>query len=203
MICTKCGNEKDIKEFAKSSYTKSGYKNWCRACNKQIKDEWNKTLDGVIQTIWDSQRSSCKDRGHPLPSYTKEEFFAWMKSQDNLISLYEGWINSNYNRWYKPSVDRLDVFKSYSFDNIQLVTWGENIKLAHQSKAAGTANWDKYKPVVQFNLETKEVVKEYLTLNIAARESNIPQPNIWKVCNKQRLSAGGFYWEYKQNNEPI
>jgi hypothetical protein len=50
-------------------------------------------------------------------------------------------------------------------------------------------------------MQCKSVIRsdgvEFESLHIAARVSNISVGDICKVCRKQRKTAGGFGWEYK------
>ena len=41
------------------------------------------------------------------------------------------------------------------------------------------------------------VIKEYESIAIASRETNIKAPHICNVLKGIRKSAGGFQWEYK------
>jgi hypothetical protein len=50
------------------------------------------------------------------------------RGKNNFYELYNNWIDSGYKKSDKPSVDRIDDYKGYSFDNIQLMTWKENNK---------------------------------------------------------------------------
>jgi len=52
--------------------------------------------------------------------------------QPNFEELYNNWVKHGYDKWYKPSVDRLNDDKGYSFSNIQLVTWKENSDKQHK-----------------------------------------------------------------------
>jgi hypothetical protein len=49
----------------------------------------------------------------------------------NFKVLYKNWVKSGYEKNFRPSVDRLDSTKGYSFDNIRLVTWKENNNANH------------------------------------------------------------------------
>lgn len=45
--------------------------------------------------------------------------------------LYNNWKNNNYNKDLTPSVDRINPYKPYLKDNIQIMTWAENNKKSH------------------------------------------------------------------------
>lgn len=52
-------------------------------------------------------------------------------------------------------------------------------------------------PILQYDL-TGVLIKEWSCGQDAARELNLNQRNISTVCNKKRLTAGGFYWSFKE-----
>ena len=87
-----------------------------------------------LTRVWMSQRHVSEKRGHQPPAYTKQELGEWIKSQPNFQELFDKYIESGFDSWLKPSVDRLDDNKGYSFDNIQLITWKENHDKGIQSK---------------------------------------------------------------------
>lgn len=199
--CRFCNKTKDISEFNKSKSHLDGYEWKCRACKKIHKDTWSKTKIGVIKTIYSSQLDSSKRRNHPNPSYTQQEFIEWMQGQKLFDYYYDNWVNSGYKKAYKPSVDRLDDFKPYSFDNIQLTIVLGNQAHAIQDKQAGIGTQGKqtYK-VRAINLKTGEMEifpsSSYAVKALALRGIPVNRQNIQKVCHGQRPQCGGFHWEY-------
>lgn len=65
-------------------------------------------------------------RGHHLPKYTKQELKVWCFNQSIFHKLYTEWAKGRYYKMLKPSCDRLDNSKSYTFDNLRIVTFKEN-----------------------------------------------------------------------------
>lgn len=53
------------------------------------------------------------------------------------------------------------------------------------------------KPVLQFSKDG-ELIAEYFGAREAARRLDIVPSSIIECCNKQRKSAGGFVWQYKE-----
>ena len=80
----------------------------------------------VTGEIYQNQKYNSKIRGHDKPKYTLKEFRDWFSIQPNKDQLWIAWIESRYDKWSKPSVDRLDISKGYSFDNIELVDFKTN-----------------------------------------------------------------------------
>lgn len=51
------------------------------------------------------------------------------------------------------------------------------------------------RPVLQ--ILNGRVIEEYYSTQEASRQTNIPQANIYKVCNCERKRAGGYEWRFK------
>ena len=99
--------------------------------NKQAlarKAKWraedNRTL--YYRTVYQSQKTNSRHRGHDEPTYTRQELQDWIIAQPHFETLYQDYIASDYNKWKCPSVDRIDNTKGYSMDNIELMTWKQN-----------------------------------------------------------------------------
>lgn len=77
--------------------------------------------------MYSNHRHNSKVRGHELPSYTKQWLSNWILSQGKFYVLHVNYILSNYDRDYKPSVDRIHDELPYTKDNIQLMTVRDNM----------------------------------------------------------------------------
>ena len=53
-------------------------------------------------------------------------FREWMYA-NSYEELFDNWASSDYDAMLKPSVDRLDSYKGYTYNNIQLGTWRQNL----------------------------------------------------------------------------
>ena len=143
--CTKCGILKPMSEFNKAAKEINGHRSICKDCERGNR----LTEYGVILEIYNGQRKSSRNRGHSYPSYTKEELTKWLYKH-GFKELYNSYVKSGEDKWLRPSVDRLDDDKPYSFDNIRLGTWKDNADHKHESDS---------KPIRVLNVKTnKEVV---------------------------------------------
>ena len=101
--------------------------------------------------------------------------------------LDNNWVNSGYKRDMKPSIDRLDNSRGYSFDNIRLVTFRENYMTYHDDvtenryvSKKGSGRFES-RAIVKIT-KHGEVVGRYRSVADALREHG-------KSSNNARISA--------------
>ena len=196
--CSGCDEVKPIEEFNKDKTSKGGKCYHCKICSSERNNKHRRSLKGKAMAIYSSQRHSSKKRGHEPPKYTKEEFLNWILCNEKYLKLYEQWRGSGYNKMLSPSCDRLDDYKGYNFDNIQVVTWGEN-KIKGHSDIKNGLNNKINKPVIKMDLNGVEL-ESYYSISQASRETGIYKQHIWRVCNGERKSTRGFRWKYTDRN---
>jgi hypothetical protein len=134
--------------------------------------------------MYSNERSSSKKRGLKGPNYTKAEFKAWVLSQPNFMELYNDWVDSGYDRWYKPSADRIDNMKDYTLSNLQLMTAWEN----HQK-----SRMENGRRVIVFTRDGHWKC-EYDTIEYAKFDLGITRGEILK-CDSPLCTWKGLYFE--------
>lgn len=145
--CTKCSKELELKSFHKDKKTSDGYTKACKDCRNNLR-KFSKS--SFIYRIYSAQKSSSKQRGRPMPSYSRDELVDWFMNQQKFHRIYEEWQKSNFEHDLSPSCDRIDSKKPYSLDNIQLMTWAENNykgRFEKKSEKPRKARVAKEKPV--------------------------------------------------------
>ena len=132
-----------------------------------------------------------------MPTYSKEEFLSWVLKQDNFENIFNTWVISGYKMDLVPSIDRLDDYKGYSIDNIQLMTWIENKQKGYDDVKNGINN-KKSRSVFQYSLQN-EFIREFKSIRMAARSVNGLHSTIIKNCALKCSYAYGFIWKYEKN----
>ena len=188
--CNVCGEVKDISDFNKASQNTDGYMGLCKSCEQDYRRSYKGKLIGLYKT----QKCNSKRRGHLLPSYSFEEFQLWAEKM-GYAKLHLAWEASGYQRRMAPSTDRINDSLPYSFENMQLTTWGFNDDKAHEDFKSGTL-FNKHTPVKQIS-KAGELIQIFPSQLAAQRATGIPQGNIGMVARKSgRKTAGGFKWEF-------
>jgi len=124
-----------------------------------------------------------------------------MLSNSEFHLLHKDWVDSDYEKWLVPSIDRKDDYKSYSLDNIQITTFFENNSRAHYDRRNGINN-KASKAVLQYDF-CGNFIKEYFSTCNAFRETGIKQSSISKACLNKGGRAGRFLWKFKTDHSEI
>ena len=199
-VCFKCGVEKTLDLFYRHSKMADGHLNKCKECAKiDVKNNPNdyyRTEKGLIRTIYKTQRAHSKHRGHAQPIYTKKELATWLYS-NGLSELFDQWQKSGFDKWKRPSVDRINDFKGYSFDNIRLVTWKENKdKQASDILNGISTSGKRCKPVLKID-GYGNVLERFISYQDAVRKSGFHMERCIKLSTKDRKTK--HYWCYESN----
>jgi len=193
-VCTQCGVSKDTILFQPRKNVIDGLSSNCRKCSRDNATKYSRTVKGVINTIYRTQKSSSKTRNMPLPTYTIEWLSLWLKGQPLFYLLYDEWVKSGYDKYLKPSVDRLDDELSYTILNIQLMSWREN-KNKYDSDRKNGIDKKQNKKVLQFSKDNI-FVASYFSLSNASLKTGVSESCISNSCNGKTKYASGFIWKY-------
>lgn len=138
---------------------------------------YNRIIEQHIRKIFHTQKATSARRKHNEPMYDIDSFTLWMKKQPNFSKLYNNWIDSDFDKNLTPSCDRLDATKGYSFDNIELVTWREN--LIREVKRKST--------LVKVYKINGDFLKEFSSISEAARFFDSDIRNYSSILNNKKL----------------
>ena len=192
--CTKCEKEVELSMFGKQSNSKDGLNTWCFNCCKQYQDEYKKSIRGVVKNSLRVQRVNSVKRGHEKPNYSLDELYEFALNSDCFNQIYSDWVNSDYDTWLKPSFDRINNEKGYSFDNIKITTRYENVKRSWQERK-DCKIIDRHRSVIQMNMDGN-VLGVFSSISEAHRSTGVFNSNISYACSGKRKTAGGYKWKY-------
>lgn len=94
-----------------------------------------KKIPGLIKETYrlmvrrvNGESTRCPEIYKGLPICTKEEFFNWANNNNKLQDIHKEWVDSDYNYYLKPSINRIESDKGYTLDNIEFITLIENLR---------------------------------------------------------------------------
>jgi hypothetical protein len=155
--------------------------------------KYQRTKRGLTKKIFQNQKVSCKRKNMSI-FYESDDFTNWCLSQRKFHKLFENWKANNYQKHLSPSIDRIDNYRGYSFDNIQLMTWEENQTKGYDDMRNGKANTAiKRKAVIQLTT-TNEEINRFISRSEASRKTGINCRHMGECCAGLLKTAGGFKW---------
>jgi len=188
-ICTRCKKDKPLAEFHFDKKGKFGRHSSCKVCAKHRR----RTERAVIMHIFAHQKDASIRKGYSLPSYSREELTEWLYENDFKL-LYENWVQSDYNKDLYPSVDRINNYKSYNINNIQLITFKENhSNFADDIRNARNKGEQRCKEVHRYSL-SGDYIDSFHSIMEANRQTGIY--HISCASSGKRPHAGGFKWSF-------
>ena len=125
----------------------------------------------------------------------KEEFRTWAYA-NGILKLYKAWVESGHQKKLKPSVDRINDYNGYFFDNMRLVTDAENRQKQYEDIRLGrSTSGARCKPVLCFNKDGGSLVARYVSISSAKRAVGY---SFEKVVNRGKADRGhGFIWYHE------
>jgi hypothetical protein len=152
--------------------------------------KFRKTPKGVLTNMYDHMRTRHK------VDFSLQEFHNMYLNNNEFLKLFKAWEKSGYNLQLKPSLDRTNPRKHYSFCNTTMMTWAENrLKQANYDGKLGR------KPAVLQMLGDK-VIQKYPCQRVAVLKTGLSQGCMSMVLNGKRKTVGGYRFMY-QNAELI
>jgi len=191
--CSRCNNNLPLTEFHSAPKLRLGVSSACKSCMSKRDLELKHTRKGLVGSIYSEQKSSCKVRNHPYPTYTLANLHEWISLQPSFTSMYDTWVSSGYDKWSRPSIDRLDNEVSYTLSNIRLTTFKENNSRSHRDAAKGSNLGTTLVPVDKFSLEGNYVCS-YISMTEASKDSGVSIGAICVACGKEYASSKSWLW---------
>lgn len=152
--------------------------------HKQVEytKKWRKTRRGMVTNLYHKMKGRCQ------VDFALEDLHKFAECK-KFNRLFVEWEKSNYNKQFKPSIDRISNKKHYTIRNIHWQTWAEN-----RFKQTMERRVRKY-PVLQKMGD--KVIKKYRSQRYAVRETGLCQSGISSCLNGRYKTCGGYTWEYE------
>lgn len=154
--------------------------------------KYRKTKKGVLTNIYHKQIERSKLRKIPMPSYTLEQLQSKFINDKKFNRIFIEWVKSNYNKQFKPSLDRINCLKPYSLDNIQILTWAEN-----RYKQRMELKIIRGKSVLM--VMGNKIIAKYKSVTDAVRKTGLSQGNISSCLHGKRITCGGYKFIYENS----
>ena len=170
-----------------------------RQYRKEHKGDWIYWSHHQYGRIKRDQRSKFKSE----VSFSLEEFRQWILFHYNplIYQMLENYKKNHFDKNLSPSIDRIDDYKDYTFDNMQLLTWEENNvkgrlgkKNKEQCGTMAKAYWSK--TVIQYAL-TLNTIATFASTREASRILDYDNSGIARACRLHKPYKG-YRWEYEQ-----
>ena len=178
--------------------TKQEYMREYRQKSKSKESAWFTKVYGRMK-----RDNKYKFKIDDLP-FTKQNFINWIETQyeDKFKYLFSEWVSSGYIKDKVPSIDRKDDYKSYFFENMQLLTWEENnlkgrVSEKNKNQMRNMTKKILSKKVFQINLENNNIIATFVSVRGAGRILNIDNSCISKCCRGEIKSYKGYGWKYE------
>lgn len=135
--------------------------------------------------------------------FSKDDFIHWINTnyKEKFDNLFNDYVKSDCDKYLNPSIDRIDDYKSYTFDNMQLITWRDNdIKgskgIKNKTNCAEMGKKYCSKVVIQYDENMKEIMR-FSSTHEVERILRIDSNLVAKAC-REGFKSKGFYWKYKE-----
>lgn len=152
--------------------------------------KYRKTKKGLIRNLYCGIKQRATETGKEL-SFSSQAFFRWCMVSRKFHALYIGWVKADFERNVKPSIDRKNPLIGYRFDNIQVMTYWDNILKGRLEQELLIG-----RPIIQTSLDGIEI-ERFASVRRAANELKLSQGNISMVLAGLRNKTGGFSFKYQ------
>jgi hypothetical protein len=147
------------------------------------------TKKGIVRNIFCHIKERCAKYNREL-GFTSDQLLAWCINQEVFHKIYWDYLDAGFDKNLKPSIDRLDVFRGYTFDNIQITTYKDNRDKGDKEKLI---LWGR--PIIKLDMNGVEI-ERYSSIKQAVDKTGLRQSLISAVISGKRNHTGNYKFIY-------
>lgn len=151
---------------------------------------FRRTPKGVLTNLYSKMRERTKRNGLEKMDFSLKEFHETFLCDDQFLEIYQEWVESGFDTYKKPSVDRKDNEKGYSRNNIQILSWEENRRKGDAENSRVTT------PIIMFDKNGNKAA-EFESIKFAVEVTGFSQGNISMCCQGKREHVHGYKFRYR------
>ena len=148
--------------------------------------KYARTPKGILTVMYRNMR-----RNKLGISFTLKEFHQRYLQDSEYQYLVNEWRKRGFKKVDKPSLDRKNCKKGYTFENTQMMTWEEN-----EFKRSALDGKLGRKPAV-LQLVGNKVIKRFQSQRHVVKEMGVNQGSLSDVLRGKRKSVGGYNFIYE------
>jgi len=81
---------------------------------------------GLLTNLYQKLKTRNVKNGYGELNFSLMQFKNWSANDPRFFRLFRAWVCDDYSKEFKPSIDRINPYLGYSFENMQWLTWNEN-----------------------------------------------------------------------------
>jgi len=151
--------------------------------------KYRKTPKGLLTNIYQRIKNRCLKYEYSL-DFTLKDIHILFLNDKKFIKLFKFWEKNGYKYYDVPTIDRIDAYKGYEKNNIQILSWLENRKKGDKECAI-----KKWKPIIMTDMDGNKI-KRFESIKRCANETGLNYSLIILVCQGKRNHTGGYKFIY-------
>lgn len=187
-----CGCEKPIVHLGISEDL--NYKN--ENYYKKYKKRYRRTSKGYLRNLYHGMNERNRNKGFGDLPFSLDDFVNKYIKHYDFVMLFEIYMNSDFDKNYAPSIDRINPNLGYFYENMQFITWKDN-----KEKGYKEGSRMRSRSVNMFDYKTGELLMTFNSANEASHHMNLQQSNIVKNLKGIRNKVKNYNFEYADEQE--
>lgn len=119
--------------------------------------------------------------------FSLREFKVFLLKKTEFRKMFVTYRKNMFDKRYAPSIDRIDDYKPYTFDNIRVITWEENDAKGKADRLNGVNN--KVSKAVRCIVGNGVEIR-FASISNASRVSGISITRLRKIIEKGKTYEG-------------